>query len=36
MRTLLFASLAAAALAVMAPAIADDAKQDFRLVNRIT
>ena len=34
MRTLLFAALAAAVVAVTAPAIADDAKQDFRLVNR--
>ena len=34
MRTLLFASLAAAAVAVSAPAFAADAKQDFTLVNR--
>jgi|ERR1700693_290468 len=34
MRTLLFASLAAAAVACSAPAIAADAKQDFTLVNR--
>ena len=34
MRTLLFAALAASVVAVTAPAIADDAKQDFRLVNR--
>lgn len=34
MRTLLFASLAAAAVVCSAPAFAEDAKQDFKLVNR--
>jgi hypothetical protein len=34
MRTLLFASLAAAAVVCSAPAFAADAKQDFTLVNR--
>jgi hypothetical protein len=34
MRTLLFAALAAAAFVVTAPATADDAKQDFTLVNK--
>ena len=34
MRTLFFAALAAAAFAVTAPATADDAKQDFTLVNK--
>jgi len=34
MRTLLFASSAAAIVAVTAPALAQDAKQDFTLVNR--
>ena len=34
MRTLLFASAAAAIVAVTAPALAQDAKQDFTLVNR--
>lgn len=34
MRTLLFASLAAAAVVCSTPAFAEDAKQDFKLVNR--
>jgi len=34
MRTLLFASAAAAIATITAPALAESAKQDFRLVNR--
>jgi hypothetical protein len=34
MRIVLFAALAAVAVGFTAPAIADEAKQDFRLVNR--
>jgi len=34
MRILLFAALAAATIGLTAPAIAQEAKQDFRLVNR--
>ena|ERR1700736_5943810 len=34
MRTLIFAAIAAATLAFAAPAGADDAKQDFKLVNK--
>jgi len=34
MRSLLFASAAAAIVAITAPALAQDAKQDFTLVNR--